>query len=247
MLSVRRQGDAVWIGLERADARNALDPALVAALHAAIGQAPLDGARALVLHSGVPGVFSIGMDLRAARRPAQSGSHEVAQALQAYGDLLARLQDTPILTVALVEGLAVGGGVDLAAACDLCVAGADAAFSIAQLRNGVFPLTTSTVVVPRIGKPEFLLWALGGQYWPAERAHARGLVDMLLPAAGAAAALQDWLARLERYDAAMLGEGVRLLRATAGRDPHALEAAHAALVRTVHHLRGEEGDDAGGA
>lgn len=244
MLSVQRRGMTVWIGLDRAEARNALDPALVKAVREALAQVRGRGAQALVLHSLAPGVFSIGMDLHAARAPADDGSREVEHALRDYGELLAQLQDVPVLTVALVEGLAIGGGVDLAAACDLCVAGPEAAFSIAQLRNGVFPLTTSTVVIPRIGKPAFLLWALGGQYWSAERARDHGLVDMLLPGPGSAQALQAWLSRLERYDAQMLNEGVGLLRATAHRDPAALETAHAALVRTVHHLRNQEPDDA---
>jgi methylglutaconyl-CoA hydratase len=209
-----RRGCCASVGFARDDGRNALDVRLVEELSVALeGALAMDEVRCVVLRSDAAGYFSVGMDLDALRRAGTRPESEHQEAIDRYTGLLRRLVGAPVLSVCVVEGLAVGGGVDLAAACDLTVATERASFCIGQLRKGVFPLTTSAVVAPKIGRSAFLHWALGGQYWSAQRACSHGLVQLVLDTAE----VERWLAQLERSLAAADGEalraGMQLIRA----------------------------------
>jgi len=205
------------ITLDRAAARNALDLDMVAGMRAALRELPA-AARVVVLRSAVDGVFSLGMDLAALQQGIARGasSPEVHAASAAYVALLKELSAARAITIAEVGGLAVGGGVDLLSACDLVIAGDRAAFSIAQLRKGIFPLTTSGVVIPRIGQREFLYWLLSGQNWSAERARRAGLVSQVVPAGELPARVEALVERVLSYDGEALRLGIEAMRVAAG-------------------------------
>ena len=155
LLETRRGDDGVLhVILTRPQAKNALNLEMVRGFRAALAETP----RALVLKSGVPGVFSIGMDLAALDAGQQDGaaSPAVYEATREYVQLLKDIVSARFPTIAVADGVAVGGGVDLCSACDFLFASEKAAFSVAQLRKGIFPLTTSGVVVPRIGERAFM-------------------------------------------------------------------------------------------
>jgi enoyl-CoA hydratase/carnithine racemase len=214
-----RRGDdgVVTVTLTRPAGKNALNLDMVRGFRAALASQP----RLLVLRSGVPGVFSIGMDLAAldAGQKGGASSPEVYEATREYVALLKELVSARFLTVAVVDGVAVGGGVDLCAACDLVFASEKAAFSVAQLRKGIFPLTTSGVVVPRIGERAFLWWALSGQNFSARKAASLGLVTQEWPAAELDARVAQFVARTLAYDANVLQLGIDALRMHQGMRP----------------------------
>jgi enoyl-CoA hydratase/carnithine racemase len=112
--------------------------------------------------------------------------------------------------------MAIGGGVDLLASCDLAIASDQAAFSIAQLRKGIFPLTTSGVVVPRIGHREFLYWMLSGQNYSADKVRRLGLVSQVVPAAELGARVAALVDRILSYDQEALRLGIEGLRVGGG-------------------------------
>jgi enoyl-CoA hydratase/carnithine racemase len=199
--------------LDRPSARNALDLAMVDELGRALAALPTS-TRVVVLRSAVDRVFSLGMDLGAleAGLAGGAGAAEVRVATLGYVGLLKQLTRLPALSIAEVGGMAVGGGVDLVAACDLAIASDDAAFSIAQLRRGIFPLTTSGVLVPRIGQREFLTWALSGQNYSAEKARRLGLLSQVVPAAELGARVQALVDRILAYDGDALRLGIEGLR-----------------------------------
>jgi len=149
------------LALERPEAKNALDLDMVREMRLALSAVTRE-TRVVVLRSAVPGVFSLGMDLAALQGGIAAGatSPQVHEASSEYVGLLKDIARLGAISIAEVDGMAVGGGVDLIAACDLAIASDRSAFSIAQLRKGIFPLTTSGVVVPRIGHREFLSWIL---------------------------------------------------------------------------------------
>jgi enoyl-CoA hydratase/carnithine racemase len=112
----RREDGVVGLWLDRPEKRNALDRGLVTALTAAVGD---PDARVFVLGSAEPGAFSAGADLDLA-------DDERAQVSDLLYRLYARMLHSPAPIVAAVGGAAVGGGAQLALACDLRVGGPEA-------------------------------------------------------------------------------------------------------------------------
>jgi methylglutaconyl-CoA hydratase len=218
-IRVERRPGVLALILDRPAARNALDLDMVTEMRRSLAAAP--DARVVVLRSALPGVFSLGMDLAAleAGIAGAAGPAAVRAATAEYVGLLKQLAGLRAITVAEVDGLAVGGGVDLVATCDLAIASDEAAFSIAQLRAGIFPLTTSGVVAPRIGQREFLYWMLSGQNYSAAKARRLGLVSQVVPAADLGARVQALVDRVLAYDADALRLGIEGLRAGAGLPP----------------------------
>jgi len=158
--------------------KNALGPAIVGKIRSALHDAGDCHDLALVtVESRVENVFSIGMDLSLlAGNGRQELTWQSMEQINAYVELLVDIARLPVPTLAIVDGVAVGGGVDIACSCDLVLATFDAAFSIAQFRNGVFPWTTSAVLVPRIGVARFTQWALSGVSYGARQLLGYGLV-----------------------------------------------------------------------
>jgi len=201
------------IALERPEAKNALDLDMVREMRLALA-AHTRETRVVILKSAVPGVFSLGMDLAALRGGIAAGasSPEVHAAADEYVGLLKDITGLRAISIAEVDGMAVGGGVDLLAACDLVIASDRSAFSIAQLRKGIFPLTTSGVVVPRIGHREFLYWMLSGQNYSADKARRLGLVSQVVPQGEVSARVAGLTERILSYDSEALRLGVEALR-----------------------------------
>lgn len=201
------------IALERPEAKNALDLDMVVELRLALAAVSRE-VRVVVLRSAVAGVFSLGMDLAALQGGIASGasSPDVHAAAAEYVGLLKDISALRAISIAEVGGMAVGGGVDLLSACDLVIASDRAAFSIAQLRKGIFPLTTSGVVVPRIGHREFLYWMLSGQNYSADKARRLGLVSQVVPHGELTARVAALVERILSYDAEALRLGIEALR-----------------------------------
>ena len=136
----------VTLTLDRPDRRNAMSMSMWAALAAGCREATRLGARALIVTGAGPH-FSSGMDLR----PDSSAAARAAAAIfegdrQAALDLLAELKafikaiaDCPMPTIAAIEGVAVGGGFEIALACDIRVAAVDARIGLPEARLGMIP------------------------------------------------------------------------------------------------------------
>jgi enoyl-CoA hydratase len=106
-------------------------------------------------------------------------------AFTAYGDRLRatldRLAGSHRVTVAAVDGLALGGGLELAMACTLRVAGRGARLGLPEVKLGLIPGAGGTQRLPRlVGRGRALDIVLTGRQVPAEEAHAMGLVDRLV-------------------------------------------------------------------
>lgn len=212
MIEVGRNGAALILTLVRPEAKNALDLGMVRGIMAALREhrdAPV-----IVFRSGVPGYFSVGMDLVALQQGIAAGasSPEVRSATGEYVELLKEIALLRSITIAEIGGMAVGGGVDLLAACDLAIASDRAAFSIAQLRKGIFPLTTSGVVIPRIGQRAFLYWMLSGQNYSARKARKLGLVNQVVDHDQLEGRVQKLTEQILSYDAEALRLGIEALR-----------------------------------
>jgi enoyl-CoA hydratase len=159
---------------------NALGPPIIDGLDAALDEAERRSSRVLVLASAVPGFFAAGADIK------HMGTVD-AESFTAYGDRLRavveRLAAADAVSIAAVEGVALGGGLELAMACTLRVAGAGAAFGLPEVRLGLIPGAAGTQRLPRlVGRGRALDIMMSARQVPAEEAAAIGLVDRLVDA-----------------------------------------------------------------
>jgi methylglutaconyl-CoA hydratase len=188
--------------------RNALSRAMRAQLRAAMTDALADDAvRVVVLdHSGR--VFCSGLDLAEA-----AGGGVEDQGVREFPDLLELIWSAPKPVVAVLRGPARAGGVGLAAACDLVVAGASATFAFSEVRLGLVPAVISAVVLPRMLPHVAHRLMLTGEVFDASVAAAGGLVDLVVPDDAVDDAVTAQLTALAAGSPAALAETKRLLRA----------------------------------
>lgn len=191
--------------------RNALTSESVSLLRGACRRA--QDKQAIFLNSSLKGYFCLGMDLAFLDKEMAAASQlELIEKMNDYTSLLRELINLPCILVAEVDGLAVGGGVDILGGCDLVIASERAAFSIAQLRKRVFPFTTSAMLIPIMNKNPFLHWLLSGQNYSAAKLHKLGLVTQVVAAEQLRARSEQILAQILGYDDRILKLGMDSIR-----------------------------------
>jgi 2-(1,2-epoxy-1,2-dihydrophenyl)acetyl-CoA isomerase len=184
-LSVRRDGAATWITLDRPDALNALDGPIKEELVGALREAADDpGVRAVAL-TGSGRAFCVGQDLRELEQGYREGrAPDLAAALERhYAPICRLLAGMPKPTVAVVNGVAAGAGVSLALACDLRLASSAARWRLAFSGIALVPDAGSTWHLPRlVGLSRAMEMALLGDWVDADQALAFGLANRVWPA-----------------------------------------------------------------
>ena len=193
LLEATREGVAVVL-LNRPHKKNALDGRAVAALtEAFVTLQGAEGVRLMILR-GAGGTFCAGADLgwmlHVASLPEEDNR---ADALD-IANMLKALHDIPALTVALVEGRAIGLGGALVAACDSAIAVQDAQFAFPEVRLGLVSGVLSPYVLEAVGpRAARRLFATGTRFG-AEEALRLGLVDEVVQDAEGLNAAQDRVA-----------------------------------------------------
>ncbi len=129
--------------LNRPERRNAFNAEVIAALNSALETLEgADGVRAVFL-TGAGGSFSAGADLEWMRDAADFSEADNRADAMAMAAMLKRLHGLPALTVALVDGVAYGGGAGLAAACDMAIATQTTKFAFSEVKLGLIAATIS--------------------------------------------------------------------------------------------------------
>lgn len=204
------------LSIDVPEARNALDLVTVSAVRKALADARDNPFLRLVqIESAIPRVFSIGMDLEKLHSAPSAGVWQSLSAISDYADMLIDLATMPVPSLAVVDGIAAAGGVELACICDTVIGTSNASFSIAQLRKGIFPFITSAVLVPRMGQSRFLHWALSGQTFPAKKLLELGLLNQLCAPDELERTISIFVDRVLHFDPTTLRAGVVALRAEA--------------------------------
>ncbi|MEU6699735.1 crotonase/enoyl-CoA hydratase family protein [Pseudonocardia sp. NPDC046786] len=172
-LLVERRDAVVVLTIDRPERRNAFDRATAEAMEAAIDAFDADDGLRVAVLTGAGGTFCAGQDLKAAAR-GELGRTE----RRGGGGLMARPPEKPI--IAAVEGHALGGGLELALACDLVVAARGARIGLPEARRGLPAMGGGLFRLPRrIPYALAMEAALTGAAWDAERYHELGLVNRL--------------------------------------------------------------------
>jgi enoyl-CoA hydratase/carnithine racemase len=186
-------GRVATITLDRPERRNAIDRPTAVAIAAALDELEKRDDVTVGVLAASGSVFSAGMDLKAF---AATGDRPISDTRGAFG-IVERPPTKPL--IAAVDGQALGGGFEIALACDLIVAGADAQFGLPEVKRGLVAAAGGALRLPRrIPRGIAMELILTGEPISASRAAELGLVNRLVPAGTAVAEsirLADVIAR----------------------------------------------------
>lgn len=181
------------LALRRPEARNALDTTLLADLVDVLDDVDADpDVRAMVI-VGADGAFSSGLDVH---EPLPDGGRRRMELLTSVYEQLALAR---VPSVAAVEGPAVGGGAELAAACDVRVAGLSAVFRFPGAIYGL-PIGVARTV-GQVGLSTAKDWVLSSRDVTADEAYERGFVQRVVVDGDALAAATGWATTVAERDA----------------------------------------------
>jgi len=252
-LEIRREEGVTWLTLNRPATRNSLTPSLLGELREICVALAADASVRVVVLSGAAGVFSAGADLMGFM-----ASMHGADPLEAadVGRLAAEaLLALPQITIAAVEGHCVGGGLVLAASCDLRWATSDAWFSAPELDLGI-PLAWGGMqrLVELLGDTMASELVLTCRRFSSEEALVHGLISRRIDS-DFSAMVKDAVATLAEKPGAVLRATKQQLQAiragsfdaqtdaaallAALRDPESQRAAQRYFARRAARAKGQ--------
>jgi 3-hydroxyacyl-CoA dehydrogenase/enoyl-CoA hydratase/3-hydroxybutyryl-CoA epimerase len=177
-----RDADGVaWLVIDKSgSSANTLSADVIRELNEALAAIEHDPPKGLVIRSGKPSGFIAGADIGELKGITQHS--QIESPLKEAHAVIDRLDRLPLRTVAVIHGYCLGGGLEVALACDFRIATHDAKLAFPEVQLGLHPGLGGTVRLPRLISPlEALPMMLTGQNVRAKRAKAIGLVDTIVP------------------------------------------------------------------
>ncbi len=203
-----RDGYVALLRLNRPEARNALSPEVMEKLAGELERLDPDPEVRCIVIAGSDEVFAAGADIKAMSK--RSFAEALRHPAASFWRRLAAIK-TPM--IAAVSGYALGGGCELALACDMIVADEGATFGQPEINLGIIPGGGGTQRLARVlGKQRAMEYVLTGRRFDAETAHRLGLVNRV-------AGEGDWLE-----------QAMALAREVAAKPPIASRLAKQAVV-----------------
>ena len=195
-LVTKRRGAVLVARLNRPEARNALNPALMRAIGAAVIEAEGDPEiRPVVVTGTGDRAFCAGLDLRSFAAGEQEGLGGDDAAMRAFTRLLAGEVTVPLVGAA--NATAVAGGFELLMGCDVIVASSEAKLGLPEVKRGLFPASPGTVLLgTRLPLSVALEMTLTGDPIDADRAQALGLINAVVPPAEVLTVALDYAERI---------------------------------------------------
>ncbi len=176
--------------LNRPDHRNALSIDLLSALHARVDEIAARSDVTCTVITGAGRVFCAGMDLKQVL-----GNTELAsKLLLSLADLTFKIRTLPSVTLAVVNGAAIGGGCGLTTVCDLSITHADSKMGFPEVDMGVCPAVVAPWLCKKIGVGPARRILLSGGLMSGLAAHAAGIVTEVVPTVADLAAAGDAMA-----------------------------------------------------
>ncbi len=174
------EGPIARLTINRPDARNALSVEILDALHERLADLERDsrGAHVLVL-TGAGKAFCAGMDLKAVLIELSGDADMGKRLLTSLAELTLRLRALPMVTIASVNGAAIGGGCGLTCVCDLAITHADAKLGFPEVDLGLCPAVIAPWVLKKLGAGVGRRALLMGGVMSGQEARSIGLVDFL--------------------------------------------------------------------
>lgn len=179
-----RAAGVAQVTMSRPAVFNAFDEAMIGELDAAFAQLADDPAVRVIVLAGAGKHFSAGADLQWMQRASAATREWNLDDARRFAAMLYRIESCPKPTLARVQGAALGGGVGLAAACDIAIAADNAAFSVSEAKFGILPAVIGPYVTNAVGRRQAKWLALTTARIDAARALAIGLVQQVTPPDG---------------------------------------------------------------
>jgi enoyl-CoA hydratase/carnithine racemase len=252
-VQLEHSGPVLTVTLDRAERLNAQTPATWRAL-AAVGADLGADVRVVVLRGAGPS-FSAGLD-RAMFAPSEGGEagreptlaelagqepEAIEAAIEGFQAGFTWWSEAPVVTIAAVQGHAVGAGFQLALACDLRVLADDARLAMRETSLGLVPDLTGTArLVACVGYARALEICATGRWVGAIEAKAIGLATAVVPVGELDAAVSDLVDALLAAPEASLRETLVLLRSAVRRTPQEQQAAERAAQARLLRGRADE-------
>ena len=191
LIQLDREGDLLWITLDRPERLNALNMAMRDELWGVLGLLRDDPTvRVAVVRGAGERAFSAGADITEfGTAPSLVAAREARRERDVWG----LMSSLTIPLVAAIHGFAYGAGLELSLYCDLRVASEDAQFALPEVLLGYIPSAGGTQTAPRhLGRSDALLLATTGDPFDAAEALASGLVHAVVPRSELEATARRW-------------------------------------------------------
>ncbi len=168
---------------------NIITADIVAALRAGLEAAAQNPHLKLITIEGEGKDFSFGASVP------EHAPDRIGRVLPEMHALIDEMLEMPAVTAAVVRGRCLGGGFELALACDLIFAADDAVFGLPEIALGVFPPAASALLPARVGTARATRAILTGESRPASAWRDAGLVELVAPDATLDAEVERWFAQ----------------------------------------------------
>jgi 2-(1,2-epoxy-1,2-dihydrophenyl)acetyl-CoA isomerase len=220
-LLVELQNDVAVVTLNQPESLNALSLAMAKEFSPAVSEAVAGGARAIVI-TGAGRAFCAGGNLREMQSIAQREKRSEAffdEPLRLINECIMLIRRTPLPFIAAVNGVAAGGGCNLALACDFVLAAESAQFTQAFVKIGLTPDCGGTFILPRlVGWRRAVELLMTGEIIDARNALEMGMVGRVVPDGELMDQAMQLASRLAQGPTAALGRVKQLLESSAARD-----------------------------
>jgi methylglutaconyl-CoA hydratase len=182
--------------MDRPEVHNAFDEAMIAELDAAFAAAGSDADVRVAVLAGAGKSFSAGADIAWMKRQSEASAEANLQDARRFAAMLQRISSCTKPTVARIQGIAMGGGVGLACACDFVVATDDSRFAVTEARFGLAASVIGPYLIAAVGTRQAKRLAMSTVQVDAVEAQSMGLVHEVVPTSELDAAVDTLAAQL---------------------------------------------------
>lgn len=243
MIVQESSGGVATITIDDPERRNPLSNDAMREIHDHVNVAGGDGdIRVIVITGAGDRAFSAGGDLRSGFVDSPLAGHRERGAL---ADLFRAMRRNPKPIIGRVNGVALGGGFGLAAACDITIAADDATFGTPEIDLGLWPMMISAILHPLVPRKALLEMMLTGSILSADEAHRLGIVNRVVPRTELDSCVGSTIDALLAKSGSALGLGKESFYAIADLDVDtALDHLHIGLTALARTEDAVEGIDA---
>jgi len=196
-LIYEKKGHVAWITLNRPEVRNAQDPQLREELTKALEQGRDDDEVYLMVITGAGEFFCAGGDIAGFPQNPVEFMEKIGLQIKGKKRPIELIREIPKPIVAMVNGPALGAGCELALACDIIIASAEARFGQPEIKVGLIPGGGGTQLLPRlIGEKKAKELIFTGEAISAEEAAQLGLVNRVVPREKLKEVVEEFVGRL---------------------------------------------------
>jgi len=236
-VQIERRAGVAQVTMQRPEVHNAFDERLIADLTQALERLDADTSVRAVVLTGAGSTFSAGADLNWMRGMAQASEQENLEDSLRLAKLMRTLNFLGKPTIARINGSAYGGGVGLAACCDIAIGVEGAKFSLSEVKLGLVPAVISPYVIATIGQRQARRLFLTAEVFDAAEAERIGLLHQRVAGGQLDEAVDRCLHWLGKGGPVAQAEAKQLALRMSGSSQESAERLDAENARLIARLR----------